>query len=413
MEEDLLLRRFINSHAERLGCLEAIAAMTDLNAIRFCQQKEGYTPCFGRETPQYPNQDDTRLCTADCCWIYACNSYRISAIVPIEVFVENKDELNRLQKRLLDFDKTKKTSLTAGEVGVQIRSYQNISSVTRKMLIAAPKTVVGEATDDKLALKPHALVHSSFRGRSYGDWNIYHDLTVLFTSDLSGLKRWLFETQRFLESGNLAYSPLIQSLSYKKSYGKGSLMENQYAFDELPAPVDLKTFAAPHLGLPDGDIMLSNSEFAPILNIELPVLESIDFDTLFKLMADFPDELCAFRDFLHSSVEQMLNAATGSTDFAHNCRKIERDIREHLRKLESDYKKTRLKTAFSLTGCAVVSWMLALYCILRGKGDILTILGPGGMVFTLSAAYSEYLIQRLSLKNDPAYFLWLLGKTKN
>jgi hypothetical protein len=130
-------------------------------------------------------------------------------------------------------------------------------------------------------------------------------------------------------------------------------------------------------------------------------------------MNDYPEELCTFRDFLQSKVEEMRQSAVGSEQFGNDCRKIERDIRDQIRKLNSDYKKTRLTTAFSLTGCAVATWTLALYCITQGTGDLLSFIGPGGVLLSASTALSKHLVKHLDLKDNPAYFLWMIGKTRS
>jgi hypothetical protein len=220
--------------------------------------------------------------------------------------------------------------------------------------------------------------------------------------------------RKFIENENLAYYPLFKSIQDTTSGSPKTVTQNQdstYPFTAYPGNFDLETFSAPHIGLPDGEIMLSHKEYAPILNLELPVLENVDFATLHKLMSDYPEELSAFRDFLHSEVDDMREAAVGSEQFSKDCRKIERNIRGHVRKLDFDYKKAKLKTTLALTGCSIASWTLALYCIVRGTGDLLAVLGPGGILTTVSAAYSDYLVKRLHLKDDPAYFLWMIGDT--
>ncbi len=408
------LREGVQRHAERLGCLGAISDMTDINAIRFLQQKEGYTPCFGRETPWSPDPEDPKLCKiSDCYWRLVCNSYRNITLTPLDKALPNarQEELELLRKRLLACNEEKNQAFSIATVGLKIRSFRNMSSATRKMLVAAPKTVFGESTEEGLT-KPYMLAQASLSPGMSGMWTKHNFCDVLFTSDIDALKNWLFDTQKFSENGSLAYYPLIERIDDVAAYGKGDQATGRFVFWELPKSIKLETFNAPHIGLPDGDIMLSDAEFAPILNIDLPILEGIGFDILFKLMSDYPEELCSFRDFLRSKVEEMRQAVVGSVEFVHDCQKIEREIREQMRKTETDYKKAKLTAAFALTGCAIATWTLALYCFTQGTGSILTVLGPGGIAYTASTAYSNYLTKRLDLKDNPVYFLWLLGKSR-
>jgi hypothetical protein len=108
----------------------------------------------------------------------------------------------------------------------------------------------------------------------------------------------------------------------------------------------------------------------------------------------------------------MRTLALGSVNFDHECRRVERDIRDRLRKLDSDHRSARFEAAISLTGCAMAGWTLALYCILQGAGNILTILGPGGLLYKVSADYGSYLMKCAGMKNNAAYFLWKIGRTQ-
>ena len=386
------LSEAIQKQAGRLGCLDAISNLTEINAIRLLQQREGYSQCFAKGT----DQDWCKRCY----WVEACSNYLNKDISPMdkELSYLSKHELEWLKNRLREFNWQKSPSLSTGEVGLQIRSFSNIPSATRKMLVASPKTVVCENLEERSILQAYILHHSCREtGFSYPAAYFRHELEVLFTTDLHSLKGWISEADKFFTGGNLSYYPLVQYIKKEKQVmPKASGRSKAYLEDFIL------------LGLPDGDIMLSDKDFAPILNMELPVLENVDYNTLFKLMSDYPEELCSFRDFLQSKVEEMRTAAVGSEQFVKDCHKIEREIRDHIRKLDSDYKKNKLKAAFSLTGCAIASWTLALYCILQGTSNILTILGPGGIVYTASSAYSDYLVKRLNLKENPVYFLWLL-----
>lgn len=406
------LRKRIEEKARAFGYLNETDNLTDINAIRFLQQKEGYTPCFGREFPLRPSTIDANKCAIqDCFWLYACNGYRNTTVkmMDAEFIDKSQKDFETLRRRLIGFEGV---SLSADTIGLKLRSFQSISAATRKMLIAAPKTMVGEELEGVLTSKPYLIESLNATWGTSGGMNINYINTILFTSSIRGLADWLRDAEKFLDSGNLNYYPLVKTVEGGGGYSRGEWATNSRVLWTVPEVTTLETFAAPHLGLPDGEIMLTDSEFAPLLNINLPVLEEINLDMLFQLMSDHPEELCSLRDFLLSSVEELRIAAVGSTEFARDCRRIERNIREHLRKVDSDYKKARLATAFALTGCAVATWTLALYCITQGTDNLLTVLGPGGAAFTASAAYSDYLTKLLGLKENPVYFLWMLGKSR-
>jgi hypothetical protein len=395
-----------------------VSALTSVNAVRALQEWEGYTPCFGRPVPLKACGDDNRKCALfECFWKETCDSYRTSAVLPLDAVLQDRshNELESLRGKLLEFNSAK-ASLSSGAVGLSISSLQHLSSATRKMLLSTPRTVVGEAgSGGQSALKPYVLTHKTQMSHMYKDYNIYHYFDLIWTRDLTELSRWLEDAHQFMTSGNLAYYPLIVSDRHQTRSGLSpdpSYKPITYSVWVLPEELPVKSFDAPHYGVPDGEIMLTSADCAPLLNIDLPVLEGVSFDLLFRLMTDFPDELGSLRDFLHSEIDQMRSLAVGSPTFGQDCDRIARHIREQIRRVDSKYKSNRLKAAFALTGGAVATFTLALYCIVQRTPNALTFLGPGGIAYTISAAYADYLVKRLELKNDPVYFLWLLGQSR-
>jgi len=422
MDTTTLLRKSIIQKAKTIGCIDDVTNMTEINAVRFIQANEGHSQCFGKEEPYRPTQYNEKRCAiADCYWGMACNNYRLIDLHPVDKSFPqiSGSELDEFTRFLSECQQRVAPKIQRNELGMQIRSYKNLISATRKMLLATPKTIVGENIEDKQSLTAHVLRQAgsiSWIHGGYPQVSITQVIDVLLTSDIKSLRKWYLETNKFIHNGFLDYYPLIKTVESSISGSPKFVTQNQdptFPFNAYPDQLTLETFSAPHIGLPDGDIMLSHKEYAPILNLDLPVLEEVDFDTLYKLMSDYPEELLAFRDFLHSEVDNMRDAAVGSEHFSQDCRRIERNIRSQMRKLSSDYKKAKLKTAFALTGCAIASWTLVLYCLVKGTGDLLAVLGPGGILTTVSAAYSDYLVKRLGLKDDPVYFLWMIGDTSN
>lgn len=413
------LRHAITRLAKKLNCDEWVSGLTDMEAVRFLQQREGYTPCFGRIKPLRPMSHDPNRCDiSECLWRGACENYRRKDVIPIDRELTNCGivELEILKKRLLEYDQTKATLFSNNAIGMQFRSFTHSSAVIRKLLVSTPKTVFGESVAETEGLKSYILDNRPTHSYYTGSIHTSYKLVVLHTIDILSLQKIFSEAWMFFEKGDLAYYPLIQSIEYEVTGISKTSYPNENAPStpqvHLPSTIQVSNFDAPHLGLPDGEIMLTDPDIAPILNIELPVLENIGYGVLNKLMSDFPNEMCSFRDFLRTKMEEMRTATVGSQEFAHDCRRLEREIREQIRKLDSDYKKAKLAAAFALTGCAIASWTLAFYCISQGANDVLTFLGPGGVAYTASAAYSDYLVKKLALKDNPVYFLWVLGKTK-
>lgn len=414
------LRQAVERKARQLGCLDDVTELNDVEAVRFVQTRERYSPCFGRETPLVALPSEPLRCSlVDCYWLGTCDTFRSTTVRAIERDLEGKSktEIASFVDQLHTWNSHKDQFFQSRAVGLKLRSLARVGSLMRKMLVATPKTVIGERSDT--SLKAYLLRSELQRVASYPSTDTYITSDVLFTSDLRSLNQWMNDATSFIYSGDVAYYPLIeQRQSPARSYSKSQAYASGEGVDffklwRTPDYVSqLQSFDAKHAGLPDGEAMLTEEGIAPLLNLDLPVLEEVSFDALFRVMNDYPEELCSFRNFLYSSVADIQTAAIGSNEFYADCRKVERRIQDEIRKLRSGYKKARITAAFSLTGCAVASWTLALYCILGHGGDILKVLGPGGIAYTASAAYSQYLVNCLDLRDNPCYFLWVLGKTK-
>ncbi|MFZ0505981.1 MAG: hypothetical protein WAM44_19815 [Chthoniobacterales bacterium] len=78
----LSLRDLAEALADCLGAREEVRELSDLEAVRLLQQREGYTPCYGREIALQPGPDGICL-VSECFWRNFCSAYRSQA-VPLE-----------------------------------------------------------------------------------------------------------------------------------------------------------------------------------------------------------------------------------------------------------------------------------------------------------------------------------------
>jgi len=107
VQSQVRLRLAVEERAQTFGCQESISRLRIIDAIRFLQQKEQYTPCFGWDSPLVPIPEDIaappgidreKLCGVfECFWRIPCDAHRImSAASPEkridEEFVRNMDE---------------------------------------------------------------------------------------------------------------------------------------------------------------------------------------------------------------------------------------------------------------------------------------------------------------------------------
>lgn len=80
------LRLAVEERAKTFDCLEAVSHLSIIDAVRFLQEQEQYTPCFGAETPLMPlpehaspalGLDREKLCGVfECYWRLSCDTFR-------------------------------------------------------------------------------------------------------------------------------------------------------------------------------------------------------------------------------------------------------------------------------------------------------------------------------------------------
>jgi len=414
------LSLLVAQRAFELGCYGEIGDLSPADAVRRLQREEGSTPCFGGELPWRASPEAPEACAeVACAWRASCDLQRARDVVPLERVVPRAraGELKRLRALVLDRAKEPSFQLPPRSVGLKLRSLASLEASSRKMLLAAPRTVVAEVHAPESPLR-RFLVRCGSRsqyagGRSSVEW---FDWEVIETADLSALLGWLDAAAPFVAGGAIDYWPRLARLSTSASLGVSELTPgSEFGRRSIPIPKswDPATFDAPHLATPDGEIALSEPGFAPLFQIDIPVLEEVSFDRLHAIMRDHPAELGAFREHLRDQLDEAGAAAVGSERFARNCRRIERNLHDRLQLLSADLKRARLKAAITSAGCAVAAWTLAVYCIVQEHGEVLRVLGPGGLVYTLSQTYAEYLLRRMELRERPVQFLWRIGQSRS
>jgi hypothetical protein len=172
-----------------------------------------------------------------------------------------------------------------------------------------------------------------------------------------------------------------------------------------------QTFHAPHIGLPDGQVSFTDPDIVPIVNLELPVLENVDLKVLHDIFQENPDALQSFRSFLGKKADEMRSKSIGSETFAKDVKRIGRELDDGVRKIDNAFKKHRMRSLIAASGAAVMTWSLALYCIITGDAEVLKFIGPSGVLYVIGKEYTEYYTSALGLKDDPVYLLWVIGKS--
>jgi hypothetical protein len=67
----------ITEKAVELDCSQEVAGMSNIQAVRYLQQREGHTRCFAQHVPLVPaaNSGASAFCgISECCWKLDCDS---------------------------------------------------------------------------------------------------------------------------------------------------------------------------------------------------------------------------------------------------------------------------------------------------------------------------------------------------
>jgi hypothetical protein len=95
------LRVAVEEKARTFGCLDAISNLAIIDAVRFLQQKERYTPCFGGESPLVPLLGAPKLCgVLECYWKLPCDTHRIAPAASLEECM-NEEVVRNMEETIL------------------------------------------------------------------------------------------------------------------------------------------------------------------------------------------------------------------------------------------------------------------------------------------------------------------------
>jgi hypothetical protein len=293
----------------------------------------------------------------------------------------------------------------------------------RKMLLMTDSFSFCELPRDRSQLRGFLL---SAENRNYHVYkstgtNMYY--RIAFASNIAAVVSLLSTMSRFTTDGKASYFSNIIEIQngdqvpyYVELSERDEAIRSGYwrlgpyfTFPKFAVP---KLVDAPFIASPDDDIGVNVRELAPLMELHLPVIEQTTFNDLHRIMGDEPVAFAMFKSFLTSAIESLGASTIGSEHFSRNAARIEKSLKDELVRLKTTMSAGRIRTANNVVGGAIALCTLSLFCLLTDHGDVLKFIGPGGAVFTLSSAFSNYWAERIELKKNPVYFLWLLSKSR-
>jgi hypothetical protein len=222
---------------------------------------------------------------------------------------------------------------------------------------------------------------------------------------LTELGHWLLDCKPLLLSGDIFYYPELRMEVFH---------ENYYMQDGEWKDVDITTNIVTELIVENKKLaeaserLTFDSTFVKaVLQVELPYIENVDLITFSKITSDESDALQSFRSFLRSKFIE-LQKADGNNYFETELVKIGWDIRDGIRKLDSDLVSIRRKPAFQATGATILTTTAVLLAVNSiAFGHLAQIVGSGGGLMLAINAIHEYLSNRKQVQESPFYYFWL------
>jgi hypothetical protein len=264
------LRTIVEVLADLLGVREAIRELPDLEAVRLLQQREGYTPCYGRAVALRPGPDGVCLETG-CCWQDFCSPYR-GAAVPLDAYlsrVPSQGDITKFRDFLLARGRQMQEP-SIRPLAVTVRAEAELEPLSRKLVIGSPHSTICESSDSSNILRPVQLSFRNSTSSPDQGHTVLHEIerATWWSANPERIYNWYASARSLIDASTIDYSP---HLSWDRKYRYTLRFETADFYLVLPT---LRRLDTPHLGAPNGEVLVSDPNFVPLLNLDIPFLES-------------------------------------------------------------------------------------------------------------------------------------------
>jgi hypothetical protein len=315
-------------------------------------------------------------------------------------FWEKSDQVHRHshQKVLLPQDSLDNVSILARDTSLPF--------LTKRVTLIADTTVIthyGEGSHIFYEYKDTPPTGDDFLGLARSN-----DTTCyLRCPNLQELGEWLKKCKPLLLSGDVFYFPDI--FVHRGTEGYGTDVMREWDTDESIEPLCDLIVESKKL-VDTTQVNVIKSQFVrPILQLDLPFIENVDLGTFSKITSDQRGGIQRFRDFLRYKFLD-LKRNEGSESYDANLAKIEIELRDGVRSLNSEYQAMKRKMAFQVTGAIIAAATATLVAVNSAAFGVLPqVLGTSGGLLAIANALDHYLSERDKLRDTPLYYLWLFA----
>lgn len=250
-------------------------------------------------------------------------------------------------------------------------------------------------------------------GASYVNPSVYNYDAYLKTKSINDLGRFLKGNRELIESGYTVYIPNIM-VDYRED---NNLLGD---INEILNPSE-DTFESLLKGKSSSSCQLSrrfieDKYLRVVTEIEIPYIDDCPESVLIKIIEKYTKEFSNFRLYLKEELIK-LKEENGSNSFDTDIKKIGIDIQKGVNVLNSDIKKLNRHALMKAGSGFVIGCTVATLVAINGAvfnmntlEQLLTYLGAGGGIISMSNFIESYLNNKQDMKEKPFYFVWLLHK---
>lgn len=305
--------------------------------------------------------------------------------------------------------------------GVDVDQLQNVALLTprdslsyyaKRSLLLADKVLLYSPSDSERRPYPIASYEDPYPPNVSAQTSI--DYTAFLNiADIRQLGRFLQENKELILSERVAYIPDITVDVHTDTYWDGSCHTRETpSRDMLEQLITWKDSASGAISRR----FVEDLYLRAVAEIEIPYFDGQNSAAVLRMIEEHEYELSNLRNRLKRCFLE-LYGAEGSGSFDFSIKKIGLDIQDGIKEIRSEMKKLHRHVGFQVGSGLAIGTVVATLVAISGTvvssntiAQLLTYLGTGGGIISMSKFLEEYLNKKQDITEKPFYFFWLFHK---
>lgn len=291
-----------------------------------------------------------------------------------------------------------------------LNKFEDKFEICKRTMLISDMSILWESNEDsKFCIEEYREPG----GSSYVNPSVYNYDAYLITKNISNLGGFLKNNRELIESGYSIYVPNIVVDLREDNNLFGDINKifspSKDVFEDLLKGKSSSSCQMSRKFIEDKYLRI-------IAEIEIPYIDNCSNDVLIKIIEDYTKEFSNFRLYIKEKFLE-LDEENGSNTFDRDIKRIGLDMQKGVNALNSDIRKInrhlfiRAGSSFAI-GCTVATLVAINGTVFNTTTmeQLLTYLGAGGGIISMTNFIENYLNKKQDLKEQPFYFVWLLHK---